>query len=58
MSENSDPKGGGQDVYRVVLVLFSSVIGIVLFSIFHTMVIPKLFDIQPATTSAVEMLMK
>lgn len=54
MSENSDFKGGGQGVYRVVLVLFSSVIVIVLFSIFHTMVIPKLFDIQPAPTAVVE----
>jgi hypothetical protein len=54
MSENNDSKGGGQDVYRVVLVLFSSMIVIVLFSIFHTIVIPKVFDIQPATTSAVE----
>ena len=54
MSENNDSKGGGQDVYRVVLVLFSSMIVIVLFSIFHTIVIPKIFDIQPATTSAVE----
>ena len=54
MAENNDSKGGGQDVYRVVLVLFSSVIGIVLLSIFHTMVIPKLFDIQPAATAAVE----
>lgn len=54
MSENNDSKGGGQDVYRVVLVLFSSMIVIVLFSIFHTIFIPKIFDIQPATTSAVE----
>lgn len=54
MAENNDSKRGGQDAYRVAIVLFSSVIAIVLFSIFHTMVIPKLFDIQPAATAAVE----
>lgn len=54
MSENNDSKGGGQDVYRVALVLFSSVIVIVLFSIFHTMIVPELFDLQPPKTSVVE----
>lgn len=54
MAEKLDSKGGGPDLYRVALVLFSSVLVIVLFAIFHTMVVPKLFDIQPPKTAVVE----